>query len=189
MPKIKQARQWPVFLAIKLLIMQHTLLSYFKSFLQAALIFALISVAIDWWRKPSQPVSFTEQNLAPVNQNQTSLNYFSQDRVAIVYFWGTWCGICKYTSSSVEKLHQNHIPVISIALKSGDDTELKGYLNQNQLSFPTVNDSDGLITQQWNINVTPTFVLVKNGQMLHATTGISSYWGLRLRVLISNLIY
>ncbi|WP_233572037.1 hypothetical protein [Neisseria weixii] len=42
-----------------------------------------------------------------------------------MYFWGTWCGICKYTSSSVEKLHQNHIPVISIALKSGDDTELK----------------------------------------------------------------
>ncbi|WP_324252672.1 protein disulfide oxidoreductase [Neisseria brasiliensis] len=189
MPKTKAGRAWPVFLAMKLLTMSRTLLSYLKSFLQAALIFALISIAIDWWRKPNQPIAFAEQNLITLNQNHTSLNQLSQDRVAIVYFWGTWCGICKYTSPTVEKLHQNHIPVISIALKSGDDTALQQYLNQNQLSFPTVNDSDGLIAQQWDINVTPTIVFVKKGQMLHATTGISSYWGLRLRMLISNLMY
>ncbi|PSJ80008.1 protein disulfide oxidoreductase [Neisseria iguanae] len=170
--------------------MQRTLsLSYLKSFLQAALFFAVLSVAIDWWRKPNQPVSFSDQTLITLHQNSISLRHLSQNRIIIVYFWGTWCSICKYTSPTIEKLHQNHIPIISIAVKSGNNAALKHYLSHNGLSFPTVNDSDGLISHQWNISVTPTIVLMKNGQMLHSTTGISSYWGLRLRMLISDLIY
>lgn len=169
--------------------MQRTLFAYFKSFVQAALIFAVLSAAIDWWRQPTQPAASVGQTLIPLDHPATTLQHLSQGRVAVVYFWGTWCGICKYTSPTIEKLHQNHIPVISAALKSGDDAAVRHYLHQNRLSFPTVNDSDGLMSQDWRISVTPTIVLVKNGQMLHATTGISSYWGIRLRMMLADLIY
>lgn len=169
-------------------IMRRKLLSYFKSFVQAALVFALLSAAVDWWRRPTQPAAFANQTLAPLDRPAATLQQLSRDRTAVVYFWGTWCGICKYTSPTIEKLHQNRIPVISVALKSGDDAAIQAYLQQNRLSFPTVNDSDGLIARDWQISVTPTVALVKNGRMLHATTGISSYWGIRLRMILADLL-
>ncbi|WP_416191374.1 protein disulfide oxidoreductase [Neisseria sp. CCUG12390] len=165
------------------------ILSYLKSFLQALLIFTVISFSIDWLRKPSQPSTLSSQALTTLTQDKVRLTQFSQDRIGIVYFWGTWCGICKYTSPTIEKLHQNHIPVISIALTSGNNTSLQTYLTNRDFTFPTVNDSDGLISNHWDISVTPTIVLIKNGRMIHSTTGISSYWGIRLRMFAMNLLY
>lgn len=162
---------------------------WLKSIFQTALMVLVISVAVDWWRKPVQPLEFAEQPLALLNQKQTSLSELSKDRAAVVYFWGSWCGICRHTSPVVQRLHQSGIPVLSVALKSGSDQEVQAYMRDKSLSFETVNDTDGSISAHWQIAVTPTIVVVKNGKMIHSTTGLSSYWGLRSRIWLANQIY
>ncbi|MFU2047596.1 hypothetical protein [Avibacterium gallinarum] len=49
----------------------------------------------------------------------------------------------------------------------------------------TVNDPQGTLSAQWHIQVTPSIIIIKNGKIVHITTGLSSPWGLKLRLWLS----
>lgn len=149
------------FLSIQPVLCRHhmkRLLPYLKSLIQALLLFILISVAVDWWRKPNQPMQASSESLRVINGSSTSLETLSKERVAVVYFWGTWCHICSYTSPTIDRLHQNGIPTLGVAVHSGSDTEIQSYMKEHQLQFPTVNDSDDQLAANWKIAVTPTII-------------------------------
>ncbi|PYA56163.1 protein disulfide oxidoreductase, partial [Serratia marcescens] len=40
----------------------------------------------------------------------------------------------------------------------------------------------GTLSAQWQIGVTPTFVVVSQGKVVQSTTGWTSYWGMKLRL-------
>ncbi|QEY24078.1 protein disulfide oxidoreductase [Neisseria animalis] len=163
-----------------------TLRAYLIPLLQALVLFAVLSAAVDWWRSPEQPVQSADKPLLTLTRHTTSLAELSRDQTAVLYFWGSWCGICRYTSPVIEDLHQAGIPVLSIALNSGNDATVGSYLQQHSFHFPTVNDADGSLSRQWQVGVTPTIILIKNGKMVHHTTGLSSYWGLRGRIWLAD---
>lgn len=167
--------------------MLKTFLSYFKSFLQAAVIFLLISTVLDWWRKPVQTAP--DFPLVAISGQTQTVQQFSKDRVSIVYFWANWCSICRYTSPAINKLHQNGTPVLSIAVQSGQDSDIASYLKEHDFSFPAANDSDGMLAKQWQVFAFPTILFVKDGQIVHHTTGISSYFGLRSRLAALELFH
>ena len=66
--------------------MMKTLLHYAKSLLQAVIIFILLSLIVDWVRKPNQPFQSAAQTITLTDGQTTSLQSFSQNRVAVVYF-------------------------------------------------------------------------------------------------------
>lgn len=148
--------------------------SWWKTIIQTVLTVAILSVVVDYWRKPSAPETRVMQQHLPVSMAQ-------DDGVSLIYFWATWCGVCHYTSPVVERLHQDGLPVLGVAMQSGMDNDVQQWQKEKQLSFANVNDKHGTIAQQWQVKVTPTMVWVKNGKMVHHTTGIASYWGLKLR--------
>ena len=110
--------------------MTKTLLHYAKSLLQAVIIFIFLSLIVDWVRKPDQPLQSAAQTITLTDGQTTSLQSFSQNRVAVVYFWGSWCRICSYTSSTIEKLHQDNIPTLCVALRSGSDADIAHHMQQ-----------------------------------------------------------
>ena len=67
--------------------------------------------------------------------------------------------------------------------------ERRAYLQQQGYTFPAVNDDDGVLAQQWGVKVTPTIVLIKNGKVLHSTTGLASYWTLKTRIALVNALH
>ncbi|OSI35624.1 protein disulfide oxidoreductase [Neisseria dumasiana] len=162
--------------------------SWLKNIFQTALMVLLVSFAVDWWRKPEQPLEFAEQPLILLDGHKTSLSGMSSERTAIVYFWGSWCGICRHTSPVIQRIHQVGVPVLGVALRSGAENEVRDYMRNNGMSFDTVNDADSALSAQWQVSVTPTIVLIKNGKMVHSTTGLSSYWGLRGRLWLADWI-
>ncbi|OSI13371.1 protein disulfide oxidoreductase [Neisseria canis] len=164
-------------------------LSWLKEGSILLVLILLISIALDWWRKPKELPNFAQQPLQTISGHNTTFAQFSQNRVAVLYFWGSWCGICKHTSPTVDKLRINDIPVLSVALSSGSDEEVRQYLSKHHFQFDTINDPDSSLSKQWRVAVTPTIVLLKNGKILHSTSGISSYWGLRMRIWLSDLFY
>lgn len=165
-----------------------TALRWLKESVKISLFLIVFSVILGWFRNPVQPADFAARPLTTMAQQTTDLTRISRDRTAVLYFWGTWCGYCKYTSPAVEKLRAAGIPVLSIAMSSGDDAAVKSYMQKNGLNFDTVNDPDGILSRQWNVFVTPTIVLLKNGKMVHGTTGFSTSWGLRARILLADWI-
>ena len=117
--------------------MTKTLLHYAKSLLQAVIIFIFLSLIVDWVRKPDQPLQSAAQTLTLTNGQTTSLQSFSQNRVVVVYFWGSWCGICSYTSPTIEKLLKTIFRPLGVALRSGSDHDIARHMQENNLSFQT----------------------------------------------------
>lgn len=161
--------------------------TFAKNTLQFVLLFAVVSIAVDWWRSPSAPLDAAERPLPALSGKVLTLAEHSRDQTLLLYFWGSWCGICRHTSPTVHKLHTEGVPVLGVALQSGSDGDIRAYLDKHGWQFDNVNDADGSLSRQWQIQVTPTIVLLRNGRMVHSTTGLSSYWGLKTRLLLAGL--
>lgn len=158
---------------------------WLKEALFSALCLFLVVIVLDWWRLPKEK-SLPNHSLETISGEM--LHWQSLNTPTLVYVWGEWCGYCQLTSDSVEKLHQQGVPVISVALQSGDEASVREYMQTKQLSFPVINDPQGALARQLNISTTPTFWWVKEGKVLYASSGWSSYWGLQWRWYLINLL-
>lgn len=156
-----------------------------KRWLREAAVLVLIAAAIiwgmDWLRAPQLPADLAQQPLTTIN-SEVNLATLSQDKPVLVYVWATWCGVCKLTTPTVAALSQNGTQVVTVALRSGDDQRVATWLEKKGLQGPAVNDENGAVSQRWDINVTPTFIVLERGKVVSTTTGWSSAWGLKLRL-------
>lgn len=167
--------------------MKKKLLSGIKFAVQTALVFLSVSLFLDWVRKPEEPAGTAGRPLTLLSGQRLTLEQLGRDRAVLVYFWGSWCGVCRYQSPIIDDLAADGVPVVGVAVRSGSASEEAAYMEKRGLGFPTVNDEDGSLSGAWRIVATPTVVLVKNGKMVHYTTGISSYWGLRARIFQADV--
>lgn len=162
-------------------------LSIAKNLLIYGLVFAVIYTAINWWRQPIMPAN-PQLQLTDYQEQVVDLAALSNEQPTLVYFWGTWCPICSITSPTIDKLAAaNDYPVVTIAIKSGTDQELHRYLNENSYRFTTINDQEGSIFADWQGQVTPSYVILKNGEMTQGLTGIQPLWSLKLRLWLSSV--
>lgn len=107
---------------------------------------------------------------------------FTKDEPVLIYFWATWCPICKMQSSNIEAISKK-FSVITVAVKSGDDAKIEQYLKSNNLSFRVVNDMDGLVAKKFNLSVFPTTVIYnQKGESFFSDVGYTTVFGLWLRM-------
>ncbi|PNK60201.1 protein disulfide oxidoreductase [Psychrobacter sp. FDAARGOS_221] len=150
-------------------------------------LFLVIYTAINWWRQPVMPAD-PQLQLTDYQGQMVDLEQLSHDSPVLVYFWGTWCGVCKVTSPTINALAEDSdYPIVTIAIQSGDEQTLQQYMTQHDYHFTTINDPNGDIFQQWQGQVTPSFVILKDGEMTQGLTGIQPKWSLKLRLWLSAL--
>ncbi|HBC7480937.1 TPA: protein disulfide oxidoreductase [Proteus mirabilis] len=162
--------------------MANRLRKWGKELIILALIFVAISFAMDWWRQSTPPELTDLSTLYTVDDKPVSLIALSQEKPLLIYFWASWCGICKLTTPTVNDLAQQGYNVTSVVIRSGDDAKIIRGINSKQLVFPVINDDRGAISQRWGISATPSFVILYKGEMVHFTSGWTSSWGLKLRL-------
>jgi thiol-disulfide isomerase/thioredoxin len=105
----------------------------------------------------------------------------------LVYFFGTWCPVCRFTSPAVDAIAQDY-PSLAIALSSGTDQQLKGFMAQEDYQFEVINDDDGELSKAWGVQAVPAFyILDSQNNIVFVTSGASSQWGLRLRLWWASL--
>ena len=146
----------------------------------------IVSSILDFVRRPVVPEEINKITLQDLQGNTFSLESLDQNKATLLYFWGTWCGYCRYTSPAINSLAKEGYQVVSVALRSGNETDVNDYLSKNDYHFTTVNDPKGEFAKQWQINVTPTIVLLSKGKMDLVTTGLTSYWGLKVRLFFTE---
>jgi thiol-disulfide isomerase/thioredoxin len=142
----------------------------------------VVMLGMDFLRAPQAPASFGSQPLQTLSNQFVTLSQQSQKRPLLVYFWATWCGVCKMTTPSVSRLAEEGENVLTVALRSGDNATLERYLRGKGIHMPVINDARGDLSAQWDIGVTPTFVVIDKGQVIATTTGWTSYWGMKARL-------
>ena len=131
-------------------------------------------------------------NSAPLNIEvfqliDNSVQNIQTNKPLLIHFWATWCPTCKLEASNINFLSK-HYQVITIAVKSGTDAEIKKYLDSHDYTYKVVNDKDGTLSRKFQISGFPTtFIYDKNKKLLFKEVGYSSTLGLWLRLLWAGM--
>lgn len=105
----------------------------------------------------------------------------------LVHFWATWCPICRAEQGSIDALARD-VPVITVAMQSGSRADVIQFLRKETLSFPVLNDPDGVIAAQWGVRAVPaSFIVDGAGQIRFLEIGYTTGVGLRLRLWLAGL--
>ncbi|WP_270686609.1 protein disulfide oxidoreductase [Aeromonas sp. D3] len=165
----------------------HRLRRWGKEALWLLLFGVVISMALDFWRSPALPEGSPLPTLTLQDGTTADLQAMSRDKPLLVYYWASWCAVCRFTTPTVEQLWQNGENVLTVALRSGNTQQLSKGMGKKGLTFPTHNDERGDLAARWQVSVTPSFLIVKDGKVVSTTTGWSSGLGLKLRLAWASL--
>ena len=149
-------------------------------------LFLGVFLAVRTYMAPKVPESLAHAALplitAPTVSGGTATIGLPGQPTALV-FWATWCSICHVELPWLNDLSKTH-RIITVAMQSGDTQQVQKYLAEHQLNDLTViNDPDGAIARKFGVSVTPTmFFIAPDGHIAMAETGITSAWGIRLRL-------
>lgn len=109
-----------------------------------------------------------------------------EERPVLVHFWATWCPICEFEQGAISGINEDW-PVISVAMQSGDGVEVQKYMQQHGLNWRTVVDETGEIANRYGVRGVPaSFVIDADNKIRFRETGLTSSWGLRLRLWFSQ---
>lgn len=165
----------------------HRLRRWGKEALWLLLFGVVISTALDVWRSPALPEGNPLPTLTLQDGTTADLQAMSRDKPLLVYYWASWCAVCRFTTPTVEQLWQDGENVLTVALRSGNAQQLSKGMGKKGLTFPTHNDERGELAARWQVSVTPSFLIVKDGKVVSTTTGWSSGLGLQLRLAWASL--
>ncbi|MDX9813594.1 MAG: redoxin family protein [Sulfurimonadaceae bacterium] len=157
---------------------------YLKELLFIVVALFLISNAISYTR--SQDLNQQSLNIDTLTLIDGTTYTIKNDRPTIVYFWATWCPICKLTSSNIDFLAK-YLNVLSIAVSSKNDEDIAEYMDSKELSFLVYNDRDGNLANSSNIKVFPTIMIYdKNGKLYSSDVGYSSTFMLMIKYILAS---
>ena len=104
------------------------------------------------------------------------------NKPAIIYFWGSWCGICTAIQSTISVVLADYSGV-TVALRSGNDADVLSYLQNNKLDWQVINDNDGTLAQRFGVNAVPAvFIVGSDGKINFTTLGYVTEIGLKIRL-------
>lgn len=161
-------------------------LRWSKEIAKYLLLAIVITTAVDLYR--AQYIS-TEiaPDLVAVDEagNKVDVIELSYQTPVVIYFWATWCPVCKFVSPTLDWISQ-YYPVVAVSGASGSDERVEAFKRQHGYQFTNVNDQNSHLFQQWGISVTPTIFIVKDGKIESITTGITTPPGLVARLWLNQ---
>lgn len=149
------------------------------------LLLAVVVTAVDLWRSRDMPTALAVLGpLATLEGEALDLAELSREEPVLIYVWASWCGVCRFVSPMVNLVGA---PVVSIAIASGPDARVAGYLAHHGYDFAVVNDEHNILARRLGIQVTPTLLVATKGELKYATTGFTTLPGMYLRLWLARL--
>lgn len=106
----------------------------------------------------------------------------------LVHFWATWCPICRAEQGSIESLSRDNPNVITVAMQSGSNAEVRKFMRDQGLSFPVINDTESQIPAAWGVHGVPaSFIIGADGKIKFVEIGYTTGIGLRIRLWLAGL--
>ena len=102
-----------------------------------------------------------------------------------VYVWAEWCPICKTIQGTVNGIGSDH-PMITVAMQSGTPAAVARYQQAQGLAWHTLVDPQARLAKGLGFGSVPGFaVITPEGQLSFPTVGLTSSWGMRLRLWLA----
>ncbi|RUM65654.1 MAG: protein disulfide oxidoreductase [Sulfurospirillum sp.] len=154
--------------------------------LKLIVMIVIVANVVSYIRKPElADKNLPDLNVTMLEGTHKSLQSYS-GKPLVVYFWGSWCPVCKMSSPVISDLSKDH-EVVAIAVNSGSDEDLKHFMKTHDLHFPVVNDADGAIARKFGVDTFPTtFIFNSKGTNTFTDVGYTTSPSLRFKIWISH---
>ena len=163
-----------------------TLRQRWRRYLVEATVFLVVIMLIHFWQTRHVPAGPAPEitGVMADGSHMTLCEFRARHpgRPVAIHFWAEWCPICRAEESSIDALRNDH-PVLTVAMQSGTAPIVSQVLNARQLSWPTLVDAEGKISQSYGVQAVPAFVVVDPaGQLRFFEPGYTTQIGMRLRL-------
>ena len=102
-----------------------------------------------------------------------------------VYVWAEWCPICTTIQGTVNGLGADR-PVLTVAMQSGTPAAVARYQQTQGLAWHTLVDPQAQLAKGLGFGSVPGFaVITPEGQLRFPTVGLTSSWGMKLRLWLA----
>lgn len=148
-----------------------------KTFLRLSLTFSLLSLV--WLVLSGFIMPQTEQlataaphegflapdfSLATIKGETITLSNYEGQPV-LVFFWASWCSICKSIMPDLETVYQSTTPdgLVILAVNATQSDNLpsaRAYFEENNLTYPFLLDPDGQAADAYQVHALPTSILI-----------------------------
>ncbi len=155
-----------------------------KKYIKEAIILSFLAIIstnlISWYRSKnikSNNLEFLKNYKSIKNEDIKKL--IELKKILILNFWGTWCPVCNQEIFTINKISKDKdIILVTIAVNSGSNKEIKKFLKEKGVNFLVINDKNGNIASKFNIEVYPTtiFYNIKRDKSIK-DSGYLSYIG------------
>ncbi len=111
--------------------------------------------------------------------NLVSLDSF-KGQVVVLNFWATWCVPCRIEMPAFEHLYRRYrsqgLTVLGVSLDKGANEKVRKFIEEYQLSFPVLMDSDGKVEKLYpSASIPFTFVIDKIGHIVARVDGAKNW--------------
>ena len=115
----------------------------------------------------------------------TSLHHWRAqhgDSAVALHVWAEWCPICRTEEGTITALGQDW-PVLTVAMQSGEATQVQRVLRQRGLPWATAVDPRGTLASALGVRAVPVFAVIdRQGRLRLPSVGYTSGIGMRLRL-------
>ena len=144
----------------------------------------VISLALNYMRKPNTYTQLPNIKVKTINNKDVQFEILGQP--VVVHFWTTWCPTCKLEAPNIESI-KDDVHIITVAVNSGTDEELKKFMKEKGYSYTVINDNSGKLAQKFGVKAYPTtFIYDSSGKLQFSEVGYSTQMGIRARVALIN---
>jgi thiol-disulfide isomerase/thioredoxin len=158
---------------------------YLKEILLFIIVMTVLANVISLYRS----MDLNKEPLKALDVELIDKSIYSLDRSKplLIHFWATWCPTCKLEAANIQRISK-HYEVLTIAVNSGSDAELQAYLDERDLSFHVLNDTESYFAKTFAIAAYPTTLIYDTEQnVLFSEVGYTSTFGLWLRMWWASL--
>lgn len=150
----------------------------------------IVVVAVNAWRTRDVPVQAPDFAGVLADGSHITLAQFRAlhpGQPVALHVWADWCPVCRTEQHSISRLLRSELPVLTVAMQSGDAAAVTATLQQRNLAWPAVVDEDGAIARRLHLPGVPAFVVIAaDGSISSAELGYTSEIGMRLRLWLAG---
>lgn len=151
-----------------------------KWLLEAMILIAIIGAVTVWQNRGL--AEGVAPPLAGVRTDGATVKVDAGETARLVVFWATWCPVCRAEEGNISSVAEDW-PVLSVAMQSGEVTEVAKYLKEREITLPALVDPDGQMAADWRVRGVPAhFILDPAGNIRFRVVGYATTLGLRLRL-------
>jgi peroxiredoxin len=144
------------------------------------LAFIVVFVGVRWWQTRDMPSGPAPAFTATTLSGKTVTMGESGGKPTLLYFWGSWCPICRMEQGSIDAIAEDH-RVITIALEDAESA--LAHVREHRLKFDVVADESGELSRRYGVRGVPTTIVVdRNGLIRFVEVGYTTQAGLRARL-------